>query len=132
MSDISCAADRSLTLGCQISDFYPPDVTVTWLRVRGGGERDDSEDEVMEGGRLWGPVEIRPRLYRATATLTTADGREKRWRGGGIKCRVQHLSLQEPIERLWRNVDIGEDESPGRLFTFPHDLFLIRGGPAAF
>ncbi|XP_019739072.1 uncharacterized protein LOC109523974 [Hippocampus comes] len=114
VSDISCSADQLLTLGCQISDFYPPDVTVTWLRVR-GGERDDSEDEVMEGGRLWGPVEIRPRLYRATATLTTADGPEKRRRGGGIKCRVQHLSLQEPIERLWRNVDIVAPDIPASI-----------------
>ncbi|XP_051925322.1 uncharacterized protein si:ch211-180a12.2 [Hippocampus zosterae] len=115
VSDISRAADQSLTLGCRISDFYPPEVTVTWLRVR-GGERDDGEDEVMEGGRLWGPVEIRPRLYRATATLTAGDaGREKRRRGGGIKCRVQHLSLQEPIERLWRDVDIVAPAIPASI-----------------
>nr|XP_061807652.1 uncharacterized protein LOC133598882 [Nerophis lumbriciformis] len=108
VSDISSTtstSDQMLTLGCEVTDFYPPDITVTWLKVR-GGERDDSEDEVMDGGELWGPMEIHPRLYRITATLKTAHNREKRQRGGGIKCRVEHLSLQEPIERLWRNVDI--------------------------
>ncbi|XP_077406780.1 uncharacterized protein LOC144038291 isoform X2 [Vanacampus margaritifer] len=117
VSDISSAtsaSDQILTLGCEITDFYPPDITVTWLKVR-GGERDDSEDEVMEGGELWGPVEVHPRLHRTTATLRTANNREKRQRGGGIKCRVEHLSLQEPIERLWRNVDIVAPSIPSSI-----------------
>ncbi|XP_061667122.1 uncharacterized protein si:ch211-180a12.2 isoform X2 [Syngnathoides biaculeatus] len=117
VSDISSAAsasDQMLTLGCEITDFYPPDVTVTWLKAR-GGERDDSEDEVMAGGELWGPVEILPQLYRTTATLTTANSREKRQRGGGIKCRVEHLSLHEPIERLWRNIDIVAPSIPSSI-----------------
>ncbi|XP_077358061.1 uncharacterized protein LOC144004608 isoform X2 [Festucalex cinctus] len=117
VSDISSAtsaSDQMLTLGCEITDFYPPDVTVTWLKVR-EGERDDSEDEVMEGGELWGPVEIHSRLYRTTATLRAANNREKKQRGGGIKCRVEHLSLQEPIERLWRNVDIVAPSIPSSI-----------------
>ncbi|XP_057681477.1 uncharacterized protein si:ch211-180a12.2 isoform X2 [Corythoichthys intestinalis] len=117
VSDISSTtstSDQMLTLGCEVTDFYPPDITVTWLKVR-GGERDDSEDEVMDGGELWGPMEIHPRLYRITATLKTAHNREKRQRGGGIKCRVEHLSLQEPIERLWRNVDIVAPSIPSSI-----------------
>ncbi|XP_077481363.1 uncharacterized protein LOC144092444 isoform X1 [Stigmatopora argus] len=117
VSDISSAtsaSDQMLTLGCEITDFYPPDIAVTWMKVR-GGERDDSEDEVMDGGELWGPVEIHPRLYRTTATLRTAPNREKRQKGGGIKCRIEHLSLQEPIERLWRNVDIVAPSIPSSI-----------------
>ncbi|XP_061823748.1 uncharacterized protein [Nerophis lumbriciformis] len=105
ISAASLSTDQTLTLGCEITDFYPPDVTVTWLKVR-KGERDDSEDQVMEGGELWGPMEIQPRLYRTTATLRTTAHQEKKQRGDRIKCRVEHASLHEPIERFWKNVDI--------------------------
>ncbi|KAI9536696.1 hypothetical protein NQZ68_031771 [Dissostichus eleginoides] len=94
------------TLGCEITDFYPPNVSVTWLKLR-EGEQDDREEEAIEGGEMWGPVQTQPRLYRATATLKrTATNQDKKKRGGGIICRVEHCSLQEPIEKLWSNVDI--------------------------
>ncbi|KAM6964635.1 uncharacterized protein LKV04_020382 isoform 1-T1 [Tautogolabrus adspersus] len=98
--------DQPFMLGCEITDFYPPNISVTWLRLR-QGERDDREDEVIEGGEMWGPMQTHPRLYRATASLkrrATNEGKEER--GGGITCRVEHCSLTEPIERHWRNVDI--------------------------
>ncbi|XP_068438601.1 uncharacterized protein si:ch211-180a12.2 isoform X2 [Clinocottus analis] len=97
---------QTLSLGCEITDFYPANITVTWLRLR-EGEQDDSEEEVIDGGEMWGPVNTHPRLYRATATLERkATTQEKKERGGGIICRVAHCSLKEPIEKHWRNVDI--------------------------
>ncbi|XP_029311591.1 uncharacterized protein LOC115024283 isoform X2 [Cottoperca gobio] len=102
----SPSQEQTLTLGCEITDFYPPNVSVTWLKLR-EGERDDREEEVVEGGEMWGPVQTHPRLYRATATLKRrATNQEKKERGGGIICRVEHCSLHEPIEKHWRNVDI--------------------------
>uniref|UniRef100_UPI0037E9C2C1 uncharacterized protein n=1 Tax=Semicossyphus pulcher TaxID=241346 RepID=UPI0037E9C2C1 len=98
--------DQPFTLGCEITDFFPPNISVTWLKLR-QGEQDDREDEVIEGGEMWGPVQTHPRLYRATATLKRrATHEEKKERGGGIICRVEHCSLLEPIVRQWRNVDI--------------------------
>ncbi|XP_016516541.1 uncharacterized protein LOC103152329 isoform X2 [Poecilia formosa] len=103
------ASDQSFTLGCEITDFYPPNISVTWLKLR-DGEEDDREEEVIEGGELWGPIQTEPRLFRATATLKRKPIlQEKRDRGGGITCRVQHCSLKEPIERHWRN---GDNASP--------------------
>ncbi|KAM8836113.1 uncharacterized protein AB9W97_001972 isoform 2-T2 [Spinachia spinachia] len=97
---------QALTLGCEITDFYPPNLTVTWLRLR-QGEQDDGEEEVLDGGEVWGPVQTHPRVYRATATLRRhATKREKKPRGGGIVCRVEHCSLLEPLEKHWRYVDI--------------------------
>ncbi|XP_075948895.1 uncharacterized protein LOC142951283 [Anarhichas minor] len=97
---------QTLTLGCEITDFYPPNIRVTWLRLR-EGEQDDREEEVIEGEEMWGPVQTHPRLFRATATLKReATNQEKRERGGGIICRVEHCSLQEPVEKHWRNIDI--------------------------
>lgn len=110
MSEIICSTsspDQALTLGCEITDFYPPDISVTWLKLR-EGEQDDREEEKIEGGEMWGPMQTHPRHFRATATLKRrATNQEKKERGGGIVCRVEHCSLYEPIERHWRNVDIG-------------------------
>lgn len=102
----STSSDQTLMLGCEITDFYPPNISVKWLKMR-EGEQDDSEEEVIKGGDLWGPLESEPRLFRATATLRRkAANQEKKERSGGIICRVEHCSLQEPIEKHWSNVDI--------------------------
>ncbi|XP_053721767.1 uncharacterized protein si:ch211-180a12.2 isoform X2 [Synchiropus splendidus] len=102
--DLMCPSGKSLTLGCEITDFYPPGISVTWLKLR-GGEQDDREEEPIEGGDMWGPIETHSRLFRSTAFLTTKKTNlDKGERGGGIICRVDHCSLHEPIERHWRNV----------------------------
>ncbi|XP_071319048.1 uncharacterized protein [Trachinotus anak] len=107
--------DQTLTLGCEITDFYPPNISVTWLKLR-EGEQDDREEEVIEGGEMWGPVQTHPRMYRATANLKRrATNQEKKERRGGIICRVEHCSLHEPIERHWRNADIVAPSIPPSL-----------------
>lgn len=99
--------DQALTLGCDITDFYPPNISVTWLKLR-EGEQDDREEEVIEGGEMWGPIQTQPKHFRATAILKrSVTNLQKHQRGGGIICRVEHCSLQDPIERQWRNGDIG-------------------------
>ncbi|XP_019963177.2 uncharacterized protein [Paralichthys olivaceus] len=98
--------NQTSTLGCEITNFYPPNISVTWLKLR-EGEQDDREEEVIDGGELWGPLQTHPRIYRATATLRRrATSQEKKEKRGGIMCRVDHCSLHEPIERHWKNVDI--------------------------
>ena len=99
--------DQPLTLGCDIKGFYPPNISVTWLKLR-AGEQDDQEDDIIEGGDVWGPIQTSPMLYRATATLKSGLTKEdKGVRGGGIMCRVEHCSLEKPIERCWRSDDVG-------------------------
>lgn len=110
--------DQTVTLGCQMTDFFPPNISVTWLRLR-EGEQDDREEEVIGGGEIWGPIQTQSRLYKATATLkrraTSQEKKEKReFGGGGIICRVEHISLPEPIERRWKSIDIGN-----KLFWLP-------------
>ncbi|XP_023267064.1 uncharacterized protein LOC111658688 isoform X2 [Seriola lalandi dorsalis] len=106
--------DQTLTLGCEITDFYPPNISVTWLKLR-EGEQDDREEEVFEGGEMWGPVQTHPRIYRATATLKRRITIQEKERRGGIICRVEHCSLHEPIERHWRNVDIVAPSIPSSI-----------------
>ncbi|XP_075890468.1 uncharacterized protein LOC142893601 isoform X2 [Nelusetta ayraudi] len=119
VSDVISSAsplDQTVILGCQITDFFPPNISVTWLRLR-EGERDDREEEVIEGGEMWGPIQTQSRLYRATATLkrraTSQEKKEKGgFGGGGIICRVEHISLQEPIEKHWKSIDIATPSIP--------------------
>lgn len=100
--------DQSLNLGCEITDFYPPNVSVTWLKLR-DGDQDDGEEEVIDGGEVWGPVQTHLRLYRATATLKRrAVNLGKKERGEGVICRVVHCSLPEPIERHWKSIELGK------------------------
>lgn len=111
----STGSDQTVTLGCEITDFYPPNVSVVWLKMR-EGLQDDREDELIEGAELWGPVQTQPNLYKATATLRRRpSNQEKHQREAGIICRVQHCSLQEPIERLWRNVGIAAPFIPSSI-----------------
>ncbi|XP_056152658.1 uncharacterized protein si:ch211-180a12.2 [Lampris incognitus] len=106
------STNHPLTLGCDITGFYPPDILVTWLRLR-EGEQDDGEDEVIEGGELWGPMQTHAKKYRATATLQREGVKEERkQRGGGVVCRVEHCSLSEPVERRWRDVHIAAPSIP--------------------
>lgn len=105
---LTTSTDQTLSLGCEIADFYPPNINVTWLKLRGGNQDDEEEQEVIEGGEIWGPVQTQPRLYRATATLKRrATNLGKKERGGGVICRVEHCSLLEPIERHWKIIDLG-------------------------
>lgn len=111
MSEIisfTSSLDQTLNLGCEITDFYPANVRVIWLKLRGGDQDDGEEEEVIDGGEIWGPVQTHPRLYRATATLKRrAMNLGKKERGGGVICRVEHCSLLEPIQRRWKNVELG-------------------------
>ena len=107
-----------MTLGCEITNFYPPNISVTWLKLR-EGERDDREEEVIEGGEMWGPVQTHPTIYRATATLKRrAINLERTERRGGIICRVELCSLQEPIERQWKNAKYYEGYQKNGIVTY--------------
>lgn len=102
--------DQTLNLGCEITDFYPPNIRVIWLKLR-DGDQDDREEEVIDGGEIWGPVQTHPRLYRATATLKRrATNLGKRERDRGVICMVEHCSLPEPIQRRWKNFELGTND----------------------
>ncbi|KAG9267402.1 hypothetical protein AMEX_G18237 [Astyanax mexicanus] len=115
VSEIHCTPSfpdqGPLTLTCDISDFYPPDVSVKWLR-RGRNEGDEQEVEeagaegeegVKGAAEVWGPIQTQPRAFRATALLKEVENVLKEMEEGGeIVCRVEHCALQEPVERVWR------------------------------
>ncbi|KAL6474966.1 hypothetical protein MHYP_G00160060 [Metynnis hypsauchen] len=135
VSEISCSPSPPqqglLSLACDITGFYPPDVSVKWLK-RGtseGLEKDIEEAAEKEEGvkgvsEVWGPIQTQPRTFRATAVLKEVE------EGGEIVCRVEHCSLQEPIERVWRRTCCAAPSIPPSLtVTWRNDgvgVFSLR------
>ncbi|XP_028820718.1 LOW QUALITY PROTEIN: uncharacterized protein LOC114770965 [Denticeps clupeoides] len=116
----------SLTLGCDITDFYPPDISITWFHVwkSEDGEREEpwdeeqeqNREEVKQGSEIWGPLLTHPRTFRVTAMLRDVKvGDVGSQKGHHIVCRVEHSSMQMPIERVWRQVHIAPPIIPSSL-----------------
>ncbi|XP_043086888.1 uncharacterized protein si:ch211-180a12.2 isoform X2 [Puntigrus tetrazona] len=92
VSEIMSSSER---LTCDLTGFYPPDISVRWLCVN----VNESEREISDGAELWGPLQTLPRTFRAKALLKDLRETER----AEIVCRVSHCSLLKPIERVWRN-----------------------------
>ncbi|XP_066521720.1 uncharacterized protein si:ch211-180a12.2 [Hoplias malabaricus] len=105
VSEISCSASfpqqGPLSLACDITSFYPPDISIKWLKRR---RIEDEEDfEKVAESEVWGPIQSEARTFRATAILKELeDGLKEMEEGREVVCRVEHCSLEEPIERVWR------------------------------
>lgn len=101
-SPLPCTEEKPLTLACDITDFYPPEISVKWLHLTGHAieDKEESNVEMKEVAELWGPLQTLPRTFRAKAILKNVD---KTMRGGEIVCRVAHCSILKPIERVWKN-----------------------------
>ncbi|XP_058649408.1 uncharacterized protein si:ch211-180a12.2 isoform X2 [Onychostoma macrolepis] len=108
VSEIVCSEERPVSFACDVTGFYPPDISVRWLRVKAN----ESEEEITDGAELWGPLQTQPRTFRAKAFLK--DLRETA-RGAEIVCRVMHCSLLKPIHRVWRSTRIVAPSIPPSL-----------------
>ncbi|XP_076856847.1 uncharacterized protein LOC143510883 isoform X2 [Brachyhypopomus gauderio] len=91
----SATLQQPLNLVCEITGFYPPDITVKWLK-RGKNES-GGEDVVIGAGEVWGPLQTSPRMFKATAVVKDVEKAEE------VVCKVEHCSVLEPLERVWRN-----------------------------
>ncbi|XP_062858873.1 uncharacterized protein si:ch211-180a12.2 isoform X2 [Trichomycterus rosablanca] len=97
-SSPSASQQESINLACNITGFYPPEIKVKWLNRRKDEEKEIRNESSDEGTvELWGPIQTEPRVFRATAVLK--DVKE----GEEIVCRVEHCSLIESVEKVWRS-----------------------------
>ncbi|XP_048871781.1 uncharacterized protein si:ch211-180a12.2 [Brienomyrus brachyistius] len=100
--------EESVTLQCEITGFFPPEISITWW--------EDGEQEIMEGKDSWGPLLTDGSTYRLTATLRIGQCETKVEKSErDIVCRVMHCSLQEPIEKHWRQRHIALPVIPSSL-----------------
>lgn len=96
-----------LTLTCSITTFYPPDITVKWLKRCNNAEVEVKKEEGLV--EVWGPIQTQLRTFRATAVLKEVEnGLKDVDKDGEIVCRVEHCSLLGPIERIWTNSYFGK------------------------
>lgn len=113
VSEISCAYYHSgqqeelLTLACNITSFYPPDIAVKWLKRCNNREMEVKKEEGLV--EVWGPIRMQLRAFKAMAVLTEVENSLKDLdKDGEIVCRVEHCSLLEPIVRVWTNPHFGK------------------------
>ncbi|XP_051790700.1 uncharacterized protein LOC114662152 isoform X5 [Erpetoichthys calabaricus] len=100
---------QSCTLSCSIKDFYPKDITVTWLRrdMKTGGVVQARSAE-WKADISEGETELEDNAYRldskVTFTLMTLSDLEDM----EYVCKVEHESLPKPVEKC-----IGKIQLPG-------------------
>ncbi|XP_015416974.1 PREDICTED: hereditary hemochromatosis protein homolog [Myotis davidii] len=81
-------ASAATTLRCQALSFYPPNVTMTWLKDRQPLDAKDAE-----------PMDLLPNgdgTYQAQVALAVPPGEEQRY-----ACQVQHPGLEQPLTATW-------------------------------
>ncbi|XP_073492239.1 uncharacterized protein [Aquarana catesbeiana] len=87
--------DTPVTLQCHISEYFPDDITVTWLRKSQNQEICEETDNISS---TITPRREADNTYSCTASLTIAPTLSVH-QGAEYICRVDHPSLERPIER---------------------------------
>ncbi|XP_051884869.1 uncharacterized protein LOC127577613 isoform X4 [Pristis pectinata] len=113
LDTIKCEAEKiieevPMTLSCQISAFYPRDITVTWLQ---NGSKKVKESQVGDA------VIGKDRLYHLTSNIKIVPTRAHAMK---YTCRVAHVSLAVPVETDW---------VAGQVLSLPK-LTVIKVDPA--
>ncbi|TRY74186.1 hypothetical protein DNTS_004355 [Danionella cerebrum] len=126
-----------LTFACDITGFYPPEISIKWLHHKTDepGEEENGEREIQQGAEIWGPLQMQPRSYRMKAFLKDMN---ELTRGSDIICRVSHCSFLKPVERVWRNIDIVPPSIPSSMSVYwsrdgvgIFSVVLTEGKPSA-
>uniref|UniRef100_A0A8C5PQX7 Ig-like domain-containing protein n=1 Tax=Leptobrachium leishanense TaxID=445787 RepID=A0A8C5PQX7_9ANUR len=91
--------NQSYTLQCEISEFHPDNLTVTWSKIQKGKEETiDSESKEKYYIPDLTYKKQRDHTYNCMASLVFIPSYESDHEAE-FSCRVEHPSLEEPIER---------------------------------
>ncbi|XP_075036500.1 uncharacterized protein LOC142098005 [Mixophyes fleayi] len=90
--------DKQTQLQCTVSRYYPDDLTVTWYRKgRGNKELIPMSDNETKKLPIHRSQQQRDKTFTYTACLVITPSLEDQ--GSEFICRVEHPSLEQPIER---------------------------------
>ncbi|XP_073492245.1 uncharacterized protein [Aquarana catesbeiana] len=93
--------DTPVTLQCHISEYFPDDITVTWLRKNKNQEICEETDNMVSN--IITPRRGDDNTYSCTASLTITPTLSVH-QGAEYICRVDHPSLERPIERRTKSL----------------------------
>uniref|UniRef100_A0A4X2KW13 Ig-like domain-containing protein n=1 Tax=Vombatus ursinus TaxID=29139 RepID=A0A4X2KW13_VOMUR len=110
------ASNGEVTLRCRAQDFYPADISLTWLR--------DGEEQLQDMEF----IETRPAgdgTFQKWASVAVTSGQEEKF-----TCRVQHEGLPEPLTLKWgKDREEGLDWSGGWGCSPSCNLLCLQGKP---
>lgn len=100
--------NKASTMTCTATEFFPPDIRVTWLR----------DDQLLQNSEMG---EITPNddwtfSVKSTVIITPSDDDRERI----FSCRVQHASLPEP-----KRVDFQLDIKSMIDYSFMCSLYVV-------
>lgn len=103
--------NKASTMTCTATEFFPPDIRVTWLR----------DDQLLQNSEMG---EITPNddwtfSVKSTVIITPSDDDRERI----FSCRVQHASLPEP-KRVDFQLDIKKDINIGMYLGIAAAVFF--------
>ncbi|XP_075035153.1 uncharacterized protein LOC142097317 [Mixophyes fleayi] len=105
--------NRENTVYCKVSGFFPPDIGIHWLA-----------DEVVVKNQFMGkPQQDKDGTYWVNSTMKITPREENQ--NKTFSCRVQHVSLQEPLQEDFQLVYKDEPFSVGTVVGCIIGVLLI-------
>eukprot|EP00079_Xenopus_tropicalis_P032024 XP_017945795.1 PREDICTED: uncharacterized protein LOC100494305 [Xenopus tropicalis] len=89
--------DQPTNLRCKVSPYFPDALTVSWMEKRKG--RDPQVIHVSKYGKYQIPERRNDNTYAYTAQLSLPSSSSRAEEDLEFICRVEHPSLERPIER---------------------------------
>ncbi|XP_063791449.1 uncharacterized protein LOC134945848 isoform X2 [Pseudophryne corroboree] len=105
--------NKDNTLCCKVTGFFPPDIAIHWL----------IDEEVQKQQMMGKPQQNRDGTYWVNSSMVITATDEHR--NKTFSCRIQHVSLQEPLQETFQLVYEDEPSNAGTIVGCVITVLLI-------